>query len=423
MLDAFFEYNESLGVPKEYLTIVLLQCIATCIGRKVWWRTRYGVSYISSYVMLMGKPGSGKSIAVGAGVAFMRQLAKQGKVHLGATNITKAGMIEQLAVAERSFTRRPPWLDPESVEGKQFWHLSIMSSELGTLTGNYNPELLTTLSTLYDNDDEFQEGKRGPIKKDPEGKVISNNNPKIINPTLSLMSGAQPKYYTEHVPLTSWEQGYATRPWYEYITEEVARDKPLFSDSTDNKELFDEILREFVRITAIGGPVEFNEDALKTLEHFYKIEDFKTRQSHSLLDGFNQRRALKLQNYSVMLGIARHGRPYVTQEDVEFIMSIMYDAEDRLNDLLEDTATSADGEVLRAIFEFIKRRHNKENQGTTTTQIKLFLNSGRGDVHKNSKYLGELESMDCVTLGYRKIGGVEDKSQKVYYPKKGFVWK
>lgn len=423
MLDAFFEYNDSLGVPKEYLTIVLFQCIATCIGRKVWWRTRYGIAFPSSYVMLMGKPGSGKSIAVRAGVNFMRRLAKQGKIHLGATNITKAGMIEQLVQAERSYVVYPPWLDPDSVEAKQFWHLSIFSSELGTLTGNYNPELLATLSTLYDNDDDFQEGKRGPITKDKDGNILANLNPVIINPTLSFMSGAQPKYYTEHVPLTAWDQGYATRPWYEYVKEEVSRDRPLFEDSTDNVELFEEILRDFCRLASVGGPVEFSEDALKTLQHFYKIEDYKTRQSHSLLDGFNQRRVLKLQNYAVFLGLARHGRPYVEQEDVEFIMAIMLDAEDRLQDLLEDTATSADGEVLRAIFEFVKRRHIKENQGTSVTQIKLFINSGRGDVHKNSKYLGELESMGCVDLKYRKIGGVEDKSQKIYYPAKGFVWK
>jgi len=354
---------------------------------------------------MVGGPGTGKSKAISPINSLLFSLVEEKTIHLGSTNMTKASMLDQLNRASRGGT----------VAGfdDDYKHLNILSSELGTLTDAYSPALLSTLSTLYDNDPTFVEEKRS-IKKD--------DSPHIRYPMISLITGTQPRYMTEHIPMTAWEQGFATRLWIEYIDRGISRSTSLFATVPEDKKLSLELIREFERLATLSGTIEFSKESRRFLDHFYLVEDRQTAPTHSLLEGFNERRALKLQKYAVLLALCLRSELQVEVTDLEQTLAWMLDAEARLVHMLEAIGTSADSEVIRAIYEFVRRRFETDGLGVTHAQLKVFVNN-RGDINKTPKYIHELKDMHAIRTDYAMIGGIQDKTREVYYPGKKFTWK
>jgi len=416
LLDAYEDYTRAMEIPPAFKRLSLLHAVSACVGRQVYWKTHFGITYPNIYSMYVGGPGTGKSKAVSQINEFIGVLASENRIYVGATNMTKAALLDQLKDSVRSFKS----LDKSRGEGaanNTYSHVNIFSSELGTLTDNYSPQFLSTLSTLYDCDPYFLEDKRKlRDKKKDEGPDI------IFNPTVSLLSGTQPKYMTEYMPITAWEQGFATRVWFEYVPGSVQRTRSPFDFVEYDKEKFKEILRELERLLTVEGEIIFDDEAKKYFEHFYLVEDRRTAPNHSLLEGFNERRALKAQKIAVLIALCEREELIVRQSDVEKAIAMMYEAEHGLLDLLEVIGTSTDSEVIRAAYEFVARKFNDKGIGTTKAQLKLFVNN-RGDIHKVKKYIEELVEIRAIEIRYGTINGIQDKTKELYYPVKGFTWK
>ena len=111
----------------------------------------------------------------------------------------------------------------------------------------------------------------------------------------------------------------------------------------------------------------------------------------------------------------------MTRDDVEIVLGWMLEDEQFLITMLEDIGTSEDSEVMRSVWELVRREHTEKNIGTPMTRIRMFI-AQRGDVHKALKYIRELEEMGAIYSKNASINGIEDTTKKVFYPTKGFNW-
>ena len=433
MLESFDEYYAHKEVPQEFKRISLLHAVSAVIGRQVWWRTQFGITYPNIFSLLVGGPGTGKSQAVEAAEDLILDLAQTQRIHLAAHNFTKASMLDQLAHAERDLVPDPSrnildkiLFDPEKATEAQkqshaiemsdrvYHHLSIFNSEFGTMTGQYAPDMLSCLSTLFDSRPLFVEQKRSSNKGEP---II------IYNPSVSMITGSQPRFLTEHMPITAWQQGFATRLWIEYIPQSVERRGDLFGLGQGSTEIKLAMMRELERLSLVSGEIVFNPEAKDWLRTFYLTRDRETAPRHSILDGgHNDRRTLKVQKYAILVSLCRREELVVHVEDLELVFGWMMEADVRLVDMFEDMGTSSDAEVLQAVWEFINRKFIERKVGTATTEVRLFI-ARRGDVHKAPKYITELTEMGAIRTENATVRGIVDKTREIYYPVKGFEWK
>ncbi len=387
--------------------------------------------------IFVGMPATGKSQATEAAEGLLLDLGNKQPVHLAAHNFTKASMLDQLSTSMQYLdpdpdTIRAGILDTPMDELSQeeevrlleqqratvYHHLDIFNSEFGTMTGQYSPDMLSTLSTLYDARPFFVEQKRGFGHGKDKGKPLV-----IVNPSVSMLTGTQPQYLTEHLPLTAFQQGFATRLWFEYVPVAPKRTLDIFGEYEGDSKLWQAMVRELERISQLSGEMFFTEEAKDWIRDFYLVKDRETAPDHSILKGgFNDRRLLKLQKYAALLALGRYSDLRITLAEIEEIYGWMISAENRLITLFEVMGTSSDAEILRSIWEFIQRRFTAHMLGTPISDVKLFI-AKRGDVHKAPKYLEQLEDMGAIELAHGRIGTIVNKAHKVFKPVQGFKWK
>ena len=420
MHEASIQLLEGKEVPSRFKRIAPLHLVAAAVGRKVCLKTRYGKLFPAPITGLVGSPGTGKTQVISPIEEIIRELAAQDKLYVAPRNMTKASLIDHLQKAERTFStiQKLPG-DPTPLEKKiahTFHHVSIFASEFGVMTGKYDPEMLQTLSVFYDCEKLFDESKRKFKDEEEHTKVITN-------PTVPMIFGTQQRYMTEFMPVTSWEQGFATRVWFVYSSEGVERKKGLFDfDEEENDELRHEIVREVERLSMIEGVMKIEKKAANFLNDFYLEGDAKSAPNHSLLSaGWNSRRCPRLQMYTMMYALCKREELLITIEDCEEVLAWMLEDEKHLVRMMEDTGSSADGEVMRSVWEFIRRRFVEGKVGTSRTDVKVYI-ANRGDVNKADKYIKELEEMGAIKITYGKIGNIEDKTKSMYFPQESFSW-
>lgn len=424
------KYLEGKEVSVRFKRIVILHLVAAAVGRKVYLLTRYGRVFPAPITGLVGMPGSGKSQVISPMESVVRELAMQQKLFVAPRNMTVAGLADSLYAARRTFDTMHPKLQEKDLSEAQrailqhFHHLSIFAPELGVMTGKYDPNMLQTLSNLYDCEDVWDEGKRSfkdKFTKEKEDEMAHVKG--AVNPIVPVLFGTQPRYMTEFIPVSAWEQGFAARAWFVYAPELAARTKGLFEfDEDQDFKLHQQIVREVERLSMIEGRMQIDPKAAKMLEDFYLEGDIDSAPKHSLLaSGWNSRRTLRLEMYSMMYALCRRENLCIEPEDVETVLGWMLEDEQYLVKMLEDIGTSADSEVMRSVWEMIRRTHGETNNGVPMTRIRMFI-AQRGDVHKALKYIRELEEMGAIRKGHPNINGIEDTSKSIFYPAKGFHW-
>ena len=250
-------------------------------------RTAKGFTYANLFVILIGRPGIGKSEAINN----IRPIVKATGVkdvfkpatELLPYDVTKGAMLDRLAQYKRFGP--DPYAETLDKAEKVVYHSAFLAvSELGNLVREKDNALLNSLHDLYDCLAVVEEERR----------YLKNTPIAIVNPSIALLGGTTPSYLSETFPPQAWNQGFMARVIMIYSADMIEPD--LFNEQEIDIALASELVQDLRQVGRLQGKMVFTEDAKKAIVAWQK-SGRQPQPEHQRLEHYNTRRmrhALKL---------------------------------------------------------------------------------------------------------------------------------
>jgi len=313
LIDEYVKLTDVGLSPERYRRWAILATIATVSDRKVYTSIRRGlVLYPNLYILLVGKPGCGKTMAI----RHARLLAgTQEEVGLCPNSITHERFIEMLG-------ERAKALDTTGSVPKRKATIALLTSEWGTFLRKPDPDTLAMLADVWDCGDYAAE-------------TISRKLDLAENLFVNILSGCTPAWFAEGFPPNAYEQGLPTRILFIYADYEKANDTPDFEFGNEPVKQEENLLRRlFPRISLIAkaqGFWDWDRDAGDALNS-WKHDNYEPIPADPMLVGYASRRHLQVAKIALCYALGRHPEtPGIQIEDFESAKAVLLDAEPEMN--------------------------------------------------------------------------------------------
>jgi len=272
------------------------------------------------YGMLVGPPGSGKSVALSQIEKLLRQVPD---IVIAPTNVSSASLIDALADAKRRIVR------PASIPAYlEYNAITAIASELGVFLPAYEPSFINLLTKVYDGE---------PIEDRKRTRSVSV---KIDKPILNFFSGTTPSYLNDLLPEGAWDQGYTSRSILVYSGDRPIR-PPLRDDSyVLHQGLHDHLLYDLKSIGLISGQVTFESDAADAITDWH-TGGGKPIPQHGKLLHYIPRRTAHLLKLCIISTISR-GSLIISLQDFTTALGWLLEAEGTMPEIFKSMGSSGD---------------------------------------------------------------------------------
>lgn len=251
VIETFMRVTEGMSVKelvKRWVAIALVGAIAS---RKVWTSTFWGLKlHANEFIMLVGDPGTGKSIPV----RFAKKCAKAFE-HVGdeghvvfTTNITTpAAWLLRLA----------EMFDEDEAMGAEARvcksHFCVLSEWASFTMDQESGQFWQALADLWDCPDDDD-----PFVKDTK----EHGTNRAWNPYVNILAGVQPKWFSVGMPKGGWDMGFSARMLWVNCGE--PRDKVLFTEEPEGE--VGGIIAGLQRVRDRAGFVPWSDEARRALQ-------------------------------------------------------------------------------------------------------------------------------------------------------------
>ncbi len=278
-LSAYEEYANDKFVPPQFNTWSALSIIAGALERRVWlpWNTTYSF-YPNIYVLLVSKPGQGKSVSLKKAVDLLQHVhRKTSTINIMPSQVTEAKFIELMGTG-RSFMDTSSGKEILVFQNAGYYYASEASNSLRNIFGDF----IACLTDFYDCPSEWERA----TKKD--GKKIV-----LKNVCMNLLAGSTFDYLGKLVSDENIQGGFASRLIYVVQNEaEIKTQKWQNGQDAAANKLINEyeaaLLQDLIKISTLTGPMTAVPAFGKAWESWYpahqkKIYAHKSEKLQSIL--------------------------------------------------------------------------------------------------------------------------------------------
>lgn len=309
-IEDFVRETDNGVVPERYRRWAALSALSAATDRRVWTSIRPNTPlWPNLYVLLVGKPGSGKTLAVQAARAA---LATRSGLYLTENSITQEALIQQLG------GRHDPD-DPEAI-----WRPSsaaVFVSEFGTFLRRPEADAMALLADIYDGWD----FSRRTIKR----QLDAAEHVYVV-----IQGACTPAWFAEGFPANAYEQGLPTRFFFIHAVKAKPADLPAF--------VYDDPLggshrakyrcsgRVAAGLADACAPTGFMAWSDEAGDEFsaWQAEGFPPEPMDPMLEGYNSRRDIHVGKLSILVALSRHPQHLrIELSDLVRARDIMLEAE------------------------------------------------------------------------------------------------
>ena len=296
--------------------------------------------YPNLFVLLMGRPGVGKSVSIDEA----RNLwTATGKFNVAPDRVTGRGLINTMKRGLRTFG-----------QGDIYTTSLVGSSEFGVLVSSHDLNFMSILNTFYDCLPKFEDetGQYGNIA--------------IDHPHLALISGAQPKFFSEVMPEVAYELGFTSRLIMVYSSE-VTKVKLFQADSVaaalhaERSDLFKTLAYDLTLLADIHGEFRFEPDAATELELWYE-SGMEPVPEHPNLQNYTSRRIMHITKLCMAYSISRDSGKLISAEDLMMAREVLLEAESLMPEIFREMSKSTHGAEMEELFQWMWQRYMKPNR-------------------------------------------------------------
>lgn len=348
--------------------------IAGALERKIWLRAFKRTLYPNLYILLIGGPGIGKTDALRNTVRFWDELPD---LHVAPSSVSRASLIDSLALAERSILR-PTAAQPLT----KFHSLQVAATEFGTFLSAYDTEFLSTLNDLYDNV-RYKESKRH-----------MKTSIDIPNPNLSLIAGTTPAWLGGTLPETAWAEGFSSRLLMVYSGQRIKIDP--FDEAQTDVALEADLITDLHTIHSMFGQLSFEEEVIEAFRIWYS-NDCEPQPSHPKLEHYLPRRHIHFLKLCMVMSVQRASDYIIRLEDYQAAMDLLLQAEASMPDVFKSMTQNSDANIYDEVYNYVYSVYVKENSGVPEHRILQFIGT-RVPTHTVPKILEHMVNSQILKV-------------------------
>lgn len=193
-LKEFIEHTEELEVPNNYLIFTGLATLAAVAQRKIFRDSQRGTLYPNQYIWLVGPPGTGKGVAMEAGLRLLRPLKQHG-VYLASDAPSVPGLM----------------FDFKEIHDVQKSHQSLTAFifELSSFFENADKAMYEFLTAIYDGKPDYKKSTRVGGKEE------------IPFPCFNMIGGTTPRWLGDNLSANAVEGGFVARTLFLYSDQQM----------------------------------------------------------------------------------------------------------------------------------------------------------------------------------------------------------
>lgn len=355
-IQSFLSYTEGTLSPPIFRQWSAISCLAASVERRVYTTTSLGTLYPNMFVVLVGGPGSGKTVAVDFVMDLWRNARYNGdpnkRLYMAPKRMTRAGLIDALFESDRKILLTDGQQHITANTGLlEFHSLIVPSPEFGVLISAHDLDFLSTLNDLFDNPVDFGEKLRW---------VNGGKTKEIIAPQINILAGTQPSFLGSVMPEAAWGQGFTSRLIMIYSSTMQAPPQ-LFIKRNPRVELRQQLLAHVGEMSKLIGEVQW-EDAAAELMQELTSQRFKPEPEHYRLQHYNSRRMVHMLKLSMISSFSRGNSMLVTKPDVERALDILHRAEAVMPDIFREMETKSDTATLTEMHIWMYRLYTKDKK-------------------------------------------------------------
>lgn len=324
--DLYFEHAGVSEVPLIFHRWTAIGVIGALLSRNVYITFGHSRIYPNQYVLLTGGPGSRKGTAIRIG----KDLAiKAGYKTFAPNRAAKEAMWHQMAHQhDQQIYDLELTIDPVT-------DMFIAQDEFVDFIGVGNDELITNLTNLWDNLDEF----RNP-KMTKEDVIISK-------PTINILSGSAPGTLNEAFNSLALSGGFFSRILFIYGGYSPLK---VTWPSLPSPELQTQLVEHLKSIRELGGEVVLTPKVKNLLDLIYKNSPGVSDRRFAY---YSQRRFTHLLKLVIIMSAAQL-RLEPNEEDVLRANTVLHLAELKMPYALGEYGKSKFSDVANGIMDIIK---------------------------------------------------------------------
>jgi hypothetical protein len=357
-IELFLSYTQHLEAPPIWRKWAAISTVASTLERKVWIKTSKGDLYPNLYTLLVGAPGTGKSITISVAEEFLRELEDPTGphgLHISPTSMTMASMVDALEAAKRSIIR--PGAIPPHIE---YNSLIILADELSALIHEYNREFMAGLTKIYDGG-VYSQTRRG-----------ANLNIKIPAPQLNILAGTTPSALCQFMPEGAWDQGFASRIVMVYSGDRHLSD--IFDDEVRVLASSDRLAMaaDLRSIGSLFGQIKLAPEAIAAFRDWREAGEPPTP-THPKLTHYCSRRTAHLLKLCAVSSAARTNTMLISLEDFQQAKGWLIEAETFMPDIFLAGTTGGDSTAMEETWHFVWANYAKRKKPIPEHEVIHFV--------------------------------------------------
>jgi len=336
----FVSYSSGIRSPEIFRAWSAMSCIAAALERKCYVHLSDHDVFPNLYVLLVGPPAAGKSLACNEGRKVARRV---NGVKLGPQDVTEASLYDRLQASTGHVAR-------EGMAPLLHHSLTVQVPEMGTLLKSGDINFCNALTSLYDCEESFEKGRRTT-----EDNVIQNS-------FLNLIICGTPSNVSEVFTPKILEQGLPSR--FVMVFSEKPKDLPPLLRSKEESatrkghrsDLAKELASDLGLIHKLNGEFIFSPEAGSEFIAWYDkgltptIEDSK-------FVYYNDRRHLHLAKLMMCISASRRDSMIILPEDFHTAKAMLLAAEKDMPKALEYSGANSYYPEMVKIVRFIAAEH------------------------------------------------------------------
>lgn len=348
-VDAFLDYTEPRRSPKIFRKWAGINAIAAALERKVHLRTGTGPLYPNIYTLLIGPPGTGKTVGLKAGTELIRSIEE---IFLAPTHASGPSLMDALSEAKRVIID----LNQPLME---FNSMAIFSNELSSLIPAYDNTMMGTLTDIYDGD---------PIKEYKRTKTIRIE---IKAPSITMIAATTPEYLNNLLPEGAWGEGFMSRVIMVF-SDEVLK-KPIFEIVENDSELLRDLRADLRSIFNLTGQFRVTAEVAKLLDNFDQTGG-QPQPKHYKLVNYVTRRTAHLMKLAMLACASRSNELIINTEDYQTAIGWLFEAEAQLGHIFRAMGSGGtDGQAINDAWEFLFDRFARSGKPVAEYMLVQFL--------------------------------------------------
>lgn len=292
--------------PEIFRRWAALSTVAGALGRRcsvvVWGEPVFP----HMYVLLVARPGVGKSQAVRKASSIARRLKE---INFAADKITGEKLLDDL---DYQFRRSLKVKDGELQEPETT--MTAIVDEFGVFCKKGDIDFMAMLAKLYDANEIFE------YRTKHHGEV------KLENVCFNMIAGCTPTWIKEGFPSDAFEMGFPARLVMVHADQKPNSKTDPFTSVPDAAKLREALTHDLRLITKLRGEFTYDEDAKDFLRDWLAtgMAPFPV---DPRLETYNTRRILHTSKVAMAVAASTHGDLSIRLEDIQEARSTLLDAE------------------------------------------------------------------------------------------------